>query len=226
MLRIDSTAVLGSGSCRRTRFVRSAHCAQTAAASQFTKRAARADPEPRLAGRAGPGGPAVRQAQTVLRPVRVRAHLLVARDSAPTRYRLPLCHECGFSWDKQRRCSKGACGQAGVRLWGAEQHRACGRARSALRYLTCRRLFERSERSERSEFGDRPRDRAAQGSLRKAQTAPAKRVSLPARAFAAQKLHWQCSHQSAATGEAATPIACNRCATLSTRSSRQGAAIT
>ena len=35
--------------------------------------------------------------------------------------------------------------------------RLAARARSALRRLTCRRLFERRERSERSEFGDGPR---------------------------------------------------------------------
>jgi hypothetical protein len=58
------------------------------------------------------------------------------------------------------------------------------RARSALRELTCRRLFERSERSERSEFGDGPRDRAAQGSLSAAKTAAVKRSSLPGHAFA------------------------------------------
>jgi len=58
------------------------------------------------------------------------------------------------------------------------------RARSALRQLTCRRLFERSERSERSEFGDGPGDRAAQGSLSAAKTAEAKRSSLPGHAFA------------------------------------------
>jgi hypothetical protein len=43
--------------------------------------------------------------------------------------------------------------------WSAEKRRARGRARSAHQQLTCRRLFERSERSERSEFGDGPRDR-------------------------------------------------------------------
>jgi hypothetical protein len=59
------------------------------------------------------------------------------------------------------------------------------RARSALRQLTCRRLFERSERSERSELGDGPRDRAAQGSRSEAKTAEPKRSSLPGHAFAA-----------------------------------------
>ena len=62
------------------------------------------------------------------------------------------------------------------------------RARSALRELTCRRLFERSERSERSEFGDGPRDRAAQGSRSAAETAEVKRSRLPGRAFAAQTI--------------------------------------
>jgi hypothetical protein len=58
-------------------------------------------------------------------------------------------------------------------------------ARSAHRQLTCRRLFERSERSEQSEFGDGPRDRAAQGSRSEAQAAEPKRSSLPGHAFAA-----------------------------------------
>ena len=59
------------------------------------------------------------------------------------------------------------------------------RARSAPRELTCRRLFERSERSERSEFGDGPRDRAPEGSRSEAETAEVKRSRLPGHAFAA-----------------------------------------
>ena len=50
------------------------------------------------------------------------------------------------------------------------------------------RLFERSERSERSEFGGGPRDREPQGSRSEAQTASVKRSSRPGRAFAAQKV--------------------------------------
>jgi hypothetical protein len=46
------------------------------------------------------------------------------------------------------------------------------------------RLFERSERGERSELSDGPRDRAPQGSRSAAETASAKRRGLPARAFA------------------------------------------
>jgi len=56
---------------------------------------------------------------------------------------------------------KGVGARAAARVGGAEQRRARGRARSALRGLTCRSLFERSERSE---FRGGPRDRAAQGS--------------------------------------------------------------
>jgi len=44
------------------------------------------------------------------------------------------------------------------------------------------RLFERRERSERSELSDGPRDRAPQGSRSAAETASAKRRGLPARA--------------------------------------------
>jgi hypothetical protein len=49
---------------------------------------------------------------------------------------------------------KAAAGQAPARVCGAEKRRIRGRARSALRELTCRFLFERSERSERSELSD------------------------------------------------------------------------
>jgi hypothetical protein len=47
------------------------------------------------------------------------------------------------------------------------------------------RLFERSERSERSEFCGRPRDRAPERSLSEAKTAEAKRRARPERGFAA-----------------------------------------
>ena len=78
------------------------------------------------------------------------------------------------------------------------------RARSALRQLTCRRLFERSERSERSEFGDGPRDRAAQGSRRAATTAEAKRSGLPGQAFAAPTNAGQSEHQLSSSGRKPT----------------------
>src|SRR3954470_12524742 len=46
----DSSPLLGPGSRRRTRYVRCAHCAQTAAPSQTTKRATRAAMSPALLG--------------------------------------------------------------------------------------------------------------------------------------------------------------------------------
>ena len=57
------------------------------------------------------------------------------------------------------------------------------------------RLFERRERSERSELSDGPRDRAPQGSRSAAETASAKRRGLPARAFARadHRTHSGCS---------------------------------
>ena len=69
--------MLTLGSRRITSSTRCARCGRTDAASQMTKRAGtRADPRAGLAGRAGPGGPAVRKAQTVPRTGCVPAHLL------------------------------------------------------------------------------------------------------------------------------------------------------
>lgn len=55
---------------------------------------------------------------------------------------------------------------------------------SALRALSCRILFERSERRERSELCDGPKTRAPQSSRSEAQTASPKRCRLPGRTFA------------------------------------------
>ena len=60
----------------------------------------------------------------------------------------------------------------GGAVCGAEQRRLQGGARSALRQHICRSLFERSERSERSEFCGTPCRRAAQGSRRAALRPP------------------------------------------------------
>jgi len=65
----------------------------------------------------------------------------------------------------------------GGAVCGAEQRSLEGGERSELRELTCRILFERSERSERSELCGTPSRRAAQGSLSAAKTAT---VSAPA----------------------------------------------
>ena len=66
------------------------------------------------------------------------------------------------------------------------------------------RLFERRERSERSELSDGPRDRAPQGSRSAAETASAKRRGLPARAFARADRRTQCGRSRTATGRELT----------------------
>ena len=85
--------------------------------------------------------------------------------------------------------------------------RACGaprstgfvaRARSAPRNLICRTLFERSERSERSELCDGPQGRAPQGSRCAAPTASPKRCRLPGCDFAAPRsANWKMCASSA-----------------------------
>ena len=66
------------------------------------------------------------------------------------------------------------------------------------------RLFERRERSERSELSDGPRDRAPQGSRRAAATASAKRRGLPARAFARADSRTHSGRSRTATGRQPT----------------------
>ncbi len=151
----DCTALLGLAARRQTRFVRCAHYAQTSGDKSVHERAAR-----------GAASPA----------------LLVAPEIAPAGYRLPRCHRWGLS-RRARTPSANATALAspanttnastkarpGRPEGASEALRSAGlvaRARSALRGLTCRHLFERSERSERSEFGDGPRDRAPEGSRR------------------------------------------------------------
>ena len=90
----------------------------------------------------------------------------------------------------QRRVRAG-CG-APVRRRGAQG--SWPRAQRASR-TDSSRLFERRERSERSELSDGPRDRAPQGSRRKAATASAKRRGLPARAFARERAPEACRSQ-------------------------------
>ena len=126
-LRADCTAVLGPRSCGRTRYVRCAHCTQTAAASQLLMRAARADL-----------GPA----------------LLVATEIAARRVP-PAALAPVSSFDERAK----ACQQRRVWAgWSAplERREAQGSWPRAQRASTTdsSRLFECSERSERSEFCD------------------------------------------------------------------------
>ena len=116
--------------------------------------------------------------------------------SAPRRHRNrhrapPAALHRLFSTKHHERFSKGASGQAAVRLWGAEQRRARGLARSASCHLTRRSLFERSARSARSEFCDGAAGPSSAGKSAYSPTAPAKRCGLPGRAFAARTAFMQ-----------------------------------
>jgi hypothetical protein len=69
-------------------------------------------------------------------------------------------------------------------LCGAEHRRAHGRARAARASSDSRRLFEHSERSERSDFRRGPCDRGAEGSRPAGPTAAHERRCTPGRGFA------------------------------------------
>ena len=144
----------------QTRFVRCAHYAQTDAAKSDNEARWRAPT------------PALRFSSPHKSPLPDTA----CRDVDP-RWHAPL-HR---ALSRPRRLGTG-CG-APVRRRGAQG--SWPRAQR-VRDLTCRRLFERSERSERSEFGDGPRDRAPQGSRPAGPTAEPKRRSLSPGALAAR----------------------------------------
>src|SRR5688572_5370363 len=126
-----------------------------------------------------------------VRPLRVRtspcvAPLLAAPQVAPTGYHPPRSTTEVFIDKTLGGAGKavGGCASAAT-LCGAEERRARGRARAARASTSdSRRLFERSERSERSEFRRGPRDRAPQGSRPAGQTAVHERRRIPARGFA------------------------------------------
>ena len=83
----------------------------------------------------------MRAARADLKPA-----LLVAPEIAPARHHPPRASTgiC-LSAKHQQRLSKGALGQVAARLFGAEERKASGGARSALQPLTRRRLSERSD---------------------------------------------------------------------------------
>jgi hypothetical protein len=163
-LRLHSGA--RSEVARPTHFAHSVRYVQTTAASQLTKRAARADLEPAL---------------------------LVTPQIAPAGCRLPRGQRLALFVTKRDVSAKACPGRLRSACEAPSSTGLVARARSALRQLTCRRLFEHSERSERRELGDGPRDRAAQGSLSEAKTAEPKRSSLPGRAFAAPSCARNCT---------------------------------
>jgi hypothetical protein len=139
-LRFASTSLRCSVSRPRriTRLDRFAHCAQTNAPSQMTTRAAREAASPGLAGRAGPGGPAVRKAQAVPRTVCVPAHLLSAPEARCSLPERAFAHTTVVFWSKT---TTGAARQAvpgGGDFCGDEERKRSVGARSALRELTRR----------------------------------------------------------------------------------------
>jgi hypothetical protein len=126
-----------------------------------------------------------------VRPLRVRtppraAALLAAPQVAPTGYRPPRSTTEVFVGKYLGGAGKASVGCASAAtLCGAEEHRARGRARAARASTSdSPRLFERSERSERSEFLGGPRVRAPQGSRPEGSTAAHERRRMPARGFA------------------------------------------
>ena len=182
-LRSDCAAVLVLGSRRGTRYAPWGRCAQTAAASQITKRALRADP---------------------------RTPLLTATEIAPARQRLPR-GSGSASWTdvvrkgpsalragSQKRASrpaqikppaipshKGLGGRVAARLCGAEKRRTCGLARSANRELTRCACLSEVNAVNAASCATGPQDRASQGSRSEAKAATVKRCGPPAQAFGA-----------------------------------------
>ena len=156
-LRGSRQAVPGRGSCRGGRRVRRLHCAarlgvaspnslrslrsttfKQASTSQFTKRAARAAPKPAL---------------------------LVAPEIAPAGHRPPRAEPAlVFPGNTRNGSAKVRSGRWQRASSALSSTGLSARARSAHQRLTCRRMSERSEQSERSEFGDGPKERAAEGS--------------------------------------------------------------
>jgi hypothetical protein len=146
-LGADCSALLGLCSARRTRFVRYAHCAQTNGAKSVHE-ACCARRCKALRCSTAPKGP---KSNTVV---------CCANFPCPTSLRIGRDGEA----EPWSRCAARRIWCSGPRGWrrGAQ---GFGAARaSALRQLTSRRLFERSGRRPRSEFGAGPKPRAPQSS--------------------------------------------------------------
>ena len=114
------------------------------------------------------------------------AALLAAPEIAHPGYRPPRSTARGVRQRMPRSCGKAVVGCASAAtLCGAEHRRARGRARAARASTSdSRRLFEHSERSERSEFRRGPCDRGAEGSRPAGPTAVHERRRIPGRGFA------------------------------------------
>jgi hypothetical protein len=188
-LRSDCPVLLALRAHGKTRFVRFALCAQTVAVSQLTKRAGtRAAPKPALLG---------------------------APHSAGHPHRLPLRTHRWFSEREPTRlfakgCA-GGCGGVLVKRRGAQG--SWPRAKRASKTDSAQ-LFERRERSERSEFCAGPWTRAPQGSRSEAETASLARrrtlphSPLPPRCF--ERPHHENGNSGPPAAPAFNPLACRR----------------
>jgi len=163
----DSPALLDPRSHRKTRFVRCAHCAQTVAMSQMTKRAqARADPGSALLGAAAGAAPAT------------HPHLCVNRSG--------LFFGCtaGSSRSRGR-----VTGRAPLQRRGAQGLGGCASPQGEASSAAClstehRQPAQQDAARARASSALAPGHRAPQGSRRCAPIAAAKHARPPARGFA------------------------------------------
>ena len=173
--------MLDTRSRRGTRYAPCGRCAQTAAPSQFTKRAARADRMPALLADADSATAGHRPPLNQQR-WRGSAKLHGMRCLGPPRWARRVSSNLS---DRHRRWSKGVAGLAVARLCGAEKHRVQGRRAGAPCELTCGICLSAVSEANAASYAAGPWTRASQGSRSEAQTAAAKRHSEPGRAFAA-----------------------------------------
>ena len=163
----DSPALLDPRSHRKTRFVRCAHCAQTVAMSQMTKRAqARADPGPALLGAAAGAAPAA------------HPHLCV------NLWRVLAGDHRGSSQSRGR-----VAGRAPLRRRGAQGLGGCASPQGEASSAAClstehRQPAQQDAARARASSALAPGHRAPQGSRRAATTAAVKHARPPAHAYA------------------------------------------
>jgi hypothetical protein len=134
----------------------------------------------------------------------LRAPTPALRCSSPQKSPLPdtACRSSTAQTRLQQipRClGKGAGGQPAARLLRSREAQGSWPRAQRASCTDSSRLSERRERSERSEFGDGPRDRASQGTLAQRGQAT-KRRRLPARAFARADARAQSGHRRSLKG--------------------------
>ena len=170
-LRADSPAVLGHVARRGTRSVRCAHCARTAATSQTTKRAARAATRPAFLGasqgalRTAQGAPLRTRHGSATKSMPPLSAKAGRRSKSGAALRLAACglrprHSTAYRVQLRHAgvlvaCHHGVLAAGGIRrgrFVGRREAQERGRRAQRASWSDSPRLFERSERSERSEF--------------------------------------------------------------------------